>query len=284
MKYLQSISKVFFWLLIFALLAAPLGLIYEISNREMEQYKVPETPMFHETAYGGIARAERMDIYDYVTVSGIFASEAYAYMELTQDDPSMIRWNIEIGNEVSLGQVVGTYLGEDVISTVEGIVTGISAYGDTYLKVRQFTPVVLETSVEQRVANTLKRAENLTTEDGVAVSVVYISRVPDADGTVRIKLSFDSDDYTLGQILNDIKLFTGGIYLQALVLPEACLYQKVAGENEQWYARQVSPDGFFIGEVPVTRGYSNGEYCCVAGVTEGAFFDTGYGALTGTGE
>lgn len=283
MKYLKNIAKVLFWLLIFGLLVAPLGLIYEISSREMVRYEVPQAPIFHETAYGSAVRAERMDLREYITVSGIFRSDTYAYMELEQADPSRIRWNVSVGDEVADGQVIGSYEGEDVVSTVEGVLTEISLYGDSYLKVRTYTPVVLEISVDQSTAKALKRAKTLTTEEGVAVSVVYSARVPDAFGMSTMRLSFDSEDYTLGGRLTEEKLYTGAAYLSALVLPEKCIYQKIAGENEPWYVREVSAEGFYISEIEVGRGYSNGEYCAVSGISENQYFDAGYKALMGNG-
>ena len=59
MKVISKLAKVLFCLLILALLAAPLGLIYEISNREKRQYATPTAPDFVEMAYGTIAEAER---------------------------------------------------------------------------------------------------------------------------------------------------------------------------------------------------------------------------------
>lgn len=283
MKYLKSIVKGLFVLLILGLLVSPLALIYEISVRERAQYEVPQAPIFHEVAYGAAVQAQRMDMRECINVSGVFRSETYTYMELKQQDPSRIRWDVSSGDEVLIGQVLGTYLGKEVISSVEGVITEINLYGDPYLKVRRFTPVFLEISVDQSTAGTLNRAESLTTEEGIQVTVISSSRVPDDFGMIKMKLSFDTDRYTLGDRLSDETLYTGTSYLHALVLPEACLYQKVSGEDEPWYARQVSADGFYINEIEIVRGYSNGEYCCVSGVTENQYFDSGYRAIMGNG-
>ena len=67
------------------------------------------------------------------------------------------------------------------------------------------------------------------------------------------------------------------------MLPEDCLYQKIAGEDEPWYVQQVSADGFFIGEMQVEKGYGDGNYCCVSGVGENQYFDSGYKAIVGNG-
>ena len=46
MKAVKMIFKGIFWVLIIALLLSPLVLIYELSNREMEQYQMPDPPQF----------------------------------------------------------------------------------------------------------------------------------------------------------------------------------------------------------------------------------------------
>lgn len=281
MKNKKRIATGFFALLILALLVTPLLLILEISRREMDQYTVPETPIFRETAYGFPEMPQRMDLQEAVTVSGVFVSESYAYMDLTQEDPSKIRWSVVVGDEVKVDQVLGSYLGQDVLSTVEGKIVEISLYGDPYLKVQLYSPVLLEISADSASARLLGRAKELTTKDGVTTEVVYTSRIPDEAGMTRMKLSFDTDRFTLGQRLIEETLYTGNVYLQTLVLPEKCLYQKVVGENEPWYVREITSDGFFLSEIQVERGYSNGAYCSVNGVKENQYFDSGYRAIVG---
>jgi len=63
MKVIKIISKCIFWILI-------LALIYELSNREMEQYKMPDPPQFVQTSYGTVVQAERRDMSETETVSG----------------------------------------------------------------------------------------------------------------------------------------------------------------------------------------------------------------------
>ena len=75
MKVIKIISKCIFWVLILALLLSPLALIYELSNREMEQYKMPDPPQFVQTSYGTVVQAERRDMAETESVSGIEAGE-----------------------------------------------------------------------------------------------------------------------------------------------------------------------------------------------------------------
>ena len=283
MKLFRKLCKGLFWLLIIALLLAPLGLIYEISNREQAQYQVPDPPKFVESAYGTIIKAERRDVRETVTVSGSFVSESFAYQELSFEQPSYIRWDVSVGQEVQEGQVLGTYLGEEIVSQYTGIlrVNNSGSRDNAYLKIELFSPVVLQCTVSQKVLNSLRRAKELTTEDGEKVTLVYASKAQNANGMLKVQLKIDSEFYSYGAAVQDLLLYTGYDYLQTLVLPEAALYQKIAGEKEPWYAYQVSESGALIREVEVTRGYSDGTYVCVTGVNAGDLFDTGYKAIKG---
>lgn len=282
MKILKNILKCTFWLLILALLVSPLGLIFYISSQEMEAYQPPEAPLLQETAYGAVAQARRQDVEEYITVAGTFVSRACGYMELEQEFPSRIRWDVSVGDEVQEGQVLGTYQGTPVVSTLNGILVENNSYsaGDAYLKVQLLEPLELECRVTDRVLTSLKRyAEELTTEDGTAVTVTYTGIVKDANGTTLVRLAIDSEDHYYGEVLPELRLLTGRSYSQTLVLDASCLYQKEPGENNPWYARRVTAEGLFLGEVTVQVGYSNGDVVCVSGVNEGDYFDTGYQAI-----
>ncbi len=282
MKILKSFFVGLFWLLIIALMIAPLGLIYQISNAEMAQYATPSAPVLREVAIGGIAQACRTDVHEYVTLSGSFTSDAYAYMELEYKNPGIIRWQVYTGSEVQEGDVLGTYKGEEILSTQTGILVENNAYSaDPYLRFQLFTPVEFSCRVEDRTLSILKRNDTLTTEDGETVRLVFASRQKNPDGTTNVRLSIDTDRYTFGQALNELRILSGRVYQKTLVLPAACVYQKNVGEDEPWYARQVTEDGIFVREREVKVGYSNGDVICVTGVEEGEYFDTGYKAIAG---
>ena len=282
MKIVKWILTASFWILIIALLMAPLGLIWQISQKEMEEYATPEAPVLRETAVGGLAQATRQDVPEYISVSGTFISTEYAYMELNTKQASSIRWVVGIGDEVQEGQVLGTYKDEAILSTVTGILVDMSTYSATpYLRFRLFAPVELEARVDDRTLSVLKRSDSLTTEKGEAVTLSFASMQKNADGTTDVRLTIDSEKYTYGQALNELRILTGVVYQKALVLPADCVYQKTAGDDEPWYARLVTADGIFLREVEVGIGYSNGDLICVSGISEGDWFDTGYKAILG---
>lgn len=282
MKILKSIFTGAFWLLIVALLVAPLGLIWQISQNEMAEYKAPDVPVLQETAVGDVIQAIRQDVQEYVIVSGTFTSTEYAYMELNARQASSIRWIVDIGDEIQAGQVLGTYKNTEITSTVTGILVELNTYSASpYLRVQQFAPVVLETRVDDRTLSALKSAEELVTESGDPVTLEFYSMQKNPDGTTDVRLSIDSDQYTYGQELREHRILTGRVYRKTLVLPAKCVYQKNAGENEPWYARMVTEDGIFLMEMEVQIGYTNGDVVCISGVEEGAWFDSGYKAIVG---
>lgn len=282
MKFLKGLLKCLFWLLILALLVAPLGLIYQISSAEMLEYQTPTAPDLRESAYGTVVQARREDVLEYVTVSGNFISQTFAYMDLTQRDPSLIRWLVEEGDEIQQGQVLGTYRGEDVISEQSGILEERNTYNpeNAYLRVRLLEPLLLQCQVSDKTLKAIKQAEaTLTTEDGRNVILEYAARTKNDDGTTTVRLTIDGADYAYGQVQKDLRLLTGRVYSQALVLEAKCLYQKEAGENSPWFVRKVTKEGYFVQELEVGTGYSNGELICVTGVAEGDYFDSGYKAI-----
>ena len=282
MKILKSILTGAFWLLIATLLVAPLGLIWQISQNEMAEYAAPTVPILQETAVGDVVQATRQDVQEYVILSGTFTSTEYAYMELNTRQAPSIRWVVDIGDEIQEGQVLGTYKNTEVISSVTGILVELDTYSASpYLRVQQFTPVVLETRVDDRTLSALKSAETLITESGNPVSMVFFSMQKNPDGTTDVQLSIDSEKYTYGQELRELRILTGRVYGKTLVLPAKCVYQKESGENEPWYARMVTADGIFLEEMEVQIGYTNGDVVCISGVEEGSWFDSGYQAIVG---
>lgn len=122
-------------------------------------------------------------------------------------------------------------------------------------------------------------AEKLCTEAGEPVKLVFASHVKTSGGLTRVLLSIDSNVYSYGMELKELAIQTGSNYLQALVLSSKCVHQKTEGEDQPWYARRVTADGYFIDEIEVFINYRGKDVVCVSGVIEGEWFDTGYHAI-----
>ena len=219
MKILKWILATVFWLLIIALLVAPLGLIWQISQKEQEAYMAPEAPVLQEAAVGGLAQAYRRDVSEYIVVDGTFTSTEHVYMDLNAKQAASIRWLVGIGDEVRESQLLGTYKGKEILSTVTGVLVEMNTYAEEpYLRFQLLSPVVLEARVEDRVLSILKRSGSLATEDGEAVGLVFASARKNQDGTTSVRLSIDSDRYVYGQAVSDLRIMTGTVYRRALVL------------------------------------------------------------------
>lgn len=286
MKILKTMLKALFWLLILALLVAPMGLIYQISQEESKRYQSPTPPVIQETSFGRPCMASKMDLEESAVVSGTFLSNQRIYVDLKQSEPSRIRWLVQPGEEIQVGQVIGTYKGDDVLSEVDGILETIQAYqeGDAYYRCRVYEPLELECRVSTTTLNTLRRIEDgLRTEYDEPVTLTYAAKMKNDDGTTTIRLKVGSEDYFYGEEAKDFVIYTGRVFENSLVLPTACLYHK-EGDDKTWYARRVTEDGIFVEEVKVSVAYNNGSSACVSGVSEGQYFDSGYKVVAEGGE
>ena len=213
MKFLKILLRCVFWLLILALMAAPVYLITLVSRDEIASYEPPAAPELVETAVGGIHQCTRGDVSVYFQVSGSFTSSTYAYQELTYKNLDRTRWYVHSGQEIQEGQVLGVLKGEEILAEYSGILTEMNTYGtDPYLRIQLLEPVELECRVEDRVLSMLRRSQSLTTKDGEAVTLVYASRQKNADGTTNVRISIDSTKYTYGQYLGELQIYTGQVY------------------------------------------------------------------------
>lgn len=278
MRFLKGLFTCAFWLLIIALMVAPLYLIFEISQAEMAKYQTPEAPVLREVSIGTVVQATRADVAEYITVSGSVTSTTYVYQELDYKYSGEIRWYVTTGGEIQEGQVLGTYRGEDIVAENTGIIDQMNT---AYIRVRLFTPVEFQCRVDDRTLSILKRSDDMITSNGAAVSLIFASSMKNADGTTNVRLYIDSDQYTFGQVLSDLQIMTGRVFSRTIVLPASCVYQKVVGADEPWYVRQVTENGIFITETEVKIGYSNGDVVCVSGISEGTYYDSGYKAVAG---
>ena len=274
----RKIKKLLFWTSIIVLLLMPLGLIYQISLSEMEEYKVSDSPVIRQSSIGSPVQARRADLDLYVTVSGTFTSTGVEFMELNYKKPYEIRWIVSYGDEIQEDQLLGYYNGKEVRSTVEGKIATIdTSSSKPYIMVNSFVPLVLECSVDDATLKAIKQfRDSLSLEDGTTVAVAYIEKSRNSDGTtiVRFVLNREGDSY--GTAVEDLVILLGTSYPQVLTLPLDCIYQKTEGEEEPWYVRQVTEDGFLISEQQVVVSYTDKTTAIVSSIEEGQWFDSGY--------
>lgn len=280
MNIVKRIARVLFWVLIIALLVSPLGILYEISQREMAEYQVHALPALTQTSIGRVLQVTRQDVQEYFTVSGVFQSSESAYQQLTIENPGLIRWEVTSGDEIQAGQVMGTYNGENVVAEFSGIIERINTGADPYVKVKLLDKLVLEATVSKSALAIIKRSMNMTTEAGESVRLTYTSNLKSANGDRRIQLTIDSDAYSYGTSVN-LKIYTGLSYPQVLVVHQDCVYQRNPGADNPWYVRTVTQNGEVIGEQQVEIAFTMGNLVCISGVAEGTYCDAGYKDIVG---
>ena len=274
----RKIKKLLFWALIIVLLLMPLGLIYQISLSEMEEYKVSDSPVIRQSSIGSPVQARRADLDLYVTVSGTFTSTGVEFMELNYKKPYEIRWIVSYGDEIQVDKLLGYYYGKEVRSTVEGKIATIdTSSSKPYIMVNSFAPLVLECSVDDATLKAINQfRDSLSLEDGTAVAVSYIEKSRNSDGTTMARFVLNREGDSYGTAVEDLVILLGTSYPQVLTLPLDCIYQKAEGEEEPWYVRQVTEDGFLISEQQVVVSYTDKTTAVVSGLEEGQWFDSGY--------
>ena len=283
-KFLKFSIRFVFALLILALLAAPLYLIHRISADEIQNYNTPEQLVFVDASFGQPIQATREDVAEKIHVSGVFVPVESYDMELKGWSLDQIRWSVDPGAEVTEGQVLGLLRGNEILSPVNGIVVSLNNYGSNpYVRFRLVEPIQLECRVDQQTLEDLQSSQALSTKAGEAVRLESVSITRDLEGLTTVRLSIDSERYACGQGVSELELNTGVVFQKTLVLPVSCVYQKTPGEEEPWYAREVTKDGAVVGEIEVKLVYSNGKQVCVSGPQEGHYYDSGYGSVTAGG-
>ena len=281
-KILKFFLHSVFALLILALLAAPLYLIHRISADEIKSYNTPEQLVFVDASFGAPVLAAREDVAEKVYVSGVFVPCETYDMELKGWGLDQIRWSVNPGDEVAEGETLGVLRGTDLVSPVSGIIESINSYAAApYIRFRLVEPIELECYVDQETLADLQSSDGLTTKNDEPVTLKSVSITRTPEGLTAIRLSVESDRYACGQGVTQLELHTGRVFQKALVLPVKCVYQKTPGEEEPWYAREVTKDGTLVGEIEVKLGYSNGKVVCVSGPQEGHYYDSGYGSMAG---
>lgn len=280
MKYVKNVLAGVFWLLIIALLIAPLGLIAKISQEEMQEFATPDPPVLQEVAIGGIYQATKASAAESFQVSGTFISGADGYMELDYETVKDARWNVAVGSEIQEGMVIGTVNGQQILATMDGIIRQMHIFeGDCFIKLELFTPVVLQARVDKATLSILRNSRKLTAgQENAKVSLAFASRRQNSDGTFDVLIAIDSDAYTYGQVVGSLRIFTGRNFDNVVTITKKCIYQK---GGSQWYARQVSKDGIFIKEVEVEIIFDDGTNYFVTGINAGEYFDSGYQIIAG---
>lgn len=264
-------KKLIFTAIMVIMFVIPILLIIIISRSEMEQYQNTDEIFFKEKSYGEVYDIFRTDIEVYYEFNGKMIGDGYYYLNLEDKDYKEIIFTIKEGDEVRKGDSIAFGDGKEIFSEYDGIVRNTEG---TTIVLESTESLVFETYVDIDIAGKLLKLENknFTSETGSRITCIKISDVV-TDNGVQVLFKIDSDEYLYGQCLEGLKLFTGEVYTDVLVVDKDCVYKKADGNS---YVRIVDEEGTFIEERQVNTGYSTEEIICITGAEEGEWCDSGY--------
>lgn len=277
---MRKFTRVLIIISLMLLLVAPLVAIFVISRAEIEKYETQPVPELIEKTYGEPCSVKRMDISEMITVAGTFVSEKRIFMDLPKlNDPQNTRMLVESGDEIIKEQIIGysADLKTEIKATASGIVQNIVLGEISYVTLESTEDIALECRVDSTVLEMLRSEDvELTTQDGSNVTLLSSSRIENENGDSIALLSVP--DGVFGRKVNELRLFTGRVFPNTLVIDARCLFH-LNGDEETWYVRTVDADGYYIDDIEVTVGYANEDYVSISGVAEGTLCDSGYGKI-----
>ena len=267
MKMSRKVLVVIGGMLLLAVLVAPLSLVLYMSETGMREEQLPPPPRLLEESYGNVrpVRVMLQNVQEAVLVSGVFVGCENAFQELEYKDPENIRWIVSAGQEIRAGQILGYYEGEMIIAQYDGILKAQNTRtSHAYLQYELFYPIELQSKIHWEDAQKLQNAGELYADENIGfVQLTYVSSVRNPDGTVDVRLALPDSEYTYGQQITNLPIYTGQELKYQMVLPVDCIYQKVEGEDQPWYVYQMTQQGEPIGEIEVELGYTNGQIVCI---------------------
>lgn len=263
-------------ILIIAIIACmcliPTAVVFVISHKELNKYKVDNNYQLKEKAYGSLINPSRQEIKEYYEVKGEISSNIIQFIEIPMSNSSEIKMVVEEGEEVYNGQIIGYCNGVNIISSYDGVVKVIEKASDkTVVKIQSFEGLVLKAFIpgelEDRFANVMYD------EAGIAFTLISKSKQYKEEGIECIYSMSDISQYRFGQKFDSFRLYTGQIFSETLVIPKDCIYQKNDKKN---YVRLCDDGGYFIREQEVELGLEINNFIAISGLKEEDNCDSGY--------
>lgn len=269
-------------LLILALLLAPMVCIYTITDLEMAQYNEVDVPAVVQKAYGTIEPVLRLDMPEFITVSGTYVSTETFFMELpVMKKQYSARLLVSVGDYIEEGTLLGyTEDGEkEIVSTAAGLVKEFHFGTVSYVQLENPDSLALECQVSETTLSVLKRSDlNLSDQNGNTVEILELGKRADQNGVITVRLRLSGGLY--GAQEKSLVLYTGRVFTQALVVPTGCLFH-MEDDPKTWYVRVVDESDKAVGNQEVQVGFTDGNYTCVSGIEEGTLLDSGYARIFG---
>lgn len=286
MRWIRKSLKILVGLVLAVLFLLPVGALVIISQMEQAQYVTAEDEQLQDMAYGKVCQVLRIDVEEYVEVSGSVISTKVSFMELKQyKEPYNIRFIVNVGDVVGAGDVIGYYQGKEVCSEVTGQIQMIDLGGEPYIMFEAFDNLAIEIAcTDDYLLSVFQRSNaELTSPEGVIYRVLKVDKASSAMGATKVWIAPEGGSSLIyGALMEDLRLYTGRVFPQSLMIEKACVYSYPGSEVK--YVRTVDRNGVFLSEVEVEVGFENGDYVSVSGVEEGTFCDSGYKAIVESGE
>ena len=213
--------------------------------------------------------------------SGTVTSDTYKYIRFAENDNSTVTAVVGIGDEVFKDKVVA-YIGDKAVkSEYNGIVEDVDPTPGGSVKVRSFDNLKLTCYSDLSTINKIRECKDLQLENGNKVKIEEISNLI-VDNKVKIVFYVEDMDYLYGQEINDLKIYTGKVYSDVLVIDKNCVYTKP--EDNKKYVRVLDDNFYFVREQEVEIGFETEELVCVLNIDEDTICDPGYKEFVETKE
>ena len=277
MRIGRFILKTFIIAIFIAFIVLPIAMMKKLSDSEKEEYRQNNVFEFKETAYGEGRCVTRATIEEYVIVDGIVISDSYEYIDVSNYNDGQVRYNYNIGDEIYNGDAIAVADNNYLKSPCNGIIEDI-VKGD-YVKVRNIDKIKLVCKGDRKSIDKIKNGRNLHLENGEKLVIDRVSNVA-VDNMMEVVINVESTDFMYGQTFTKLKVFTGTVYEDSLVIDKECVYQKY--ENGPYFVRVLNDRLFFEYELQVEVGFETDEYISIVNVEEGTICDAGYKELIDT--
>lgn len=132
--------------------------------------------------------------------------------------------------------------------------------------------LALACNLDKNIANIVRSQKTLTLEDGRKVTVKRVSNIM-TDNKIQVIFEIEDCEYTYGETVSDIKVFTGKVFTGLLVVDKNAVYKKL---DNIYYIRKLDSNANFVEEVPVEVNYETETLIGITGVEEGTICDSGY--------
>ncbi len=263
-------------LLMLAMLAFPLGVLFYLSSLEQAKYQ-PQSESFtlKEMAYGTPKEVYSGDLYEQITLSGTVVSTRILYEELELEDPYALRLQVQAGQVLHEGDVIGYCNGKAVPAKTAGVLRSVNLGSQPYLELEDLGSLAILCRVDEAQRKVLRRSSlELTDAKG---NHYRLEKLEDSTADMTALLTSQDAELRYGAELAELQLNTGRVYQNVLMVDRDCVFSTDGGQT--YYVREVTREGYVLENRQVEPGYTLGDIVCISGVKAGIFCDSGYRAV-----